>query len=266
MNISKVFATLILGAAISANAQSPTEPADSVSEAMATIVANHVQPKLEGADATGNNASQQFLNGIEKALVANSDEEMFYQGIAQGLNIRENLQRLRNEGFEIDNARFLSEFRRIISENSPSMTSTQAEAIMNSAAKAIQEAEKQKQAEFLAQQAARPGVVTTPSGLIFEVITPGEGVTPTTNDTVKVKYTGRLANGKVFDSSGDNVVEFPVARLIKGFSEGLTMMKPGGTYRLFIPANIGYGERGAGNDIPPGAALDFTVTLVEIVK
>ncbi|MDE6629141.1 MAG: FKBP-type peptidyl-prolyl cis-trans isomerase, partial [Muribaculaceae bacterium] len=81
---------------------------------------------------------------------------------------------------------------------------------------------------------------------------------------VKVTYTGKLSDGTVFDQP-ERPVQFPVSNLVPGFTEGLKLMKPGGTYRLFIPATLGYGDLGAGGVIPPGAALDFTVTLLEIV-
>lgn len=121
------------------------------------------------------------------------------------------------------------------------------------------------QEEWLRRKAATQGVAVMPDGLIFEVIKEGEGACPTTSDIVEVNYTGRLSDGTVFDSTDGKPVQFPAGRLIRGFTEGLTMMKPGGTYRLYIPSQLGYGERGAGGKIPGGAALDFTVELIKIV-
>ncbi|MDE6557251.1 MAG: FKBP-type peptidyl-prolyl cis-trans isomerase, partial [Duncaniella sp.] len=103
-----------------------------------------------------------------------------------------------------------------------------------------------------------------PSGLVFQVITEGEGAMPQSGERVKVNYTGRLSDGTVFDQT-DAPVTFDVDRLVPGFTEGLKMMRPGGTYRLVIPASLGYGDTGAAGVIPPGAALDFTVELVEVV-
>ena len=123
----------------------------------------------------------------------------------------------------------------------------------------------ESQQAFLDAQKSREGVVETPSGLLFEVITEGEGTPPGLNDTARVTYTGALADGTVFDST-EKPIDLPVSGVVKGFSEGLQMMKPGGTYRLFIPASLGYGDKGAGGVIPPGAALDFTVTLLDVVK
>ena len=143
-------------------------------------------------------------------------------------------------------------------------TAQSAEDFLAAYEKRAQGADAQRQKEFLAEQASREGVTQLPDGLLFEVITEGEGDSPKMTDTVEVYYTGRLADGTVFDGTTDTPATFPVSRLIPGFTEGLTMMKPGGTYRLYIPANLGYGERGAGGVIPGGAALDFTVTLVGI--
>ena len=111
----------------------------------------------------------------------------------------------------------------------------------------------------------RPLRFRTPTGLLFEVITEGEGASPTESDQVRVTYTGRLSDGTVFDST-EKPVQFPVGNLVAGFSEGLKMMKPGGDYRIIIPPQLGYGEKGAAGVIPPGAVLDFTIHLNDIVK
>lgn len=87
---------------------------------------------------------------------------------------------------------------------------------------------------------------------------------PTDADKVRVMYTGRLADGTVFDET-DRPVEFPLKGLVPGFTEGLKLMKTGGEYRLFIPPQLGYGQRGAAGVIPPGAALDFTVRLLDVI-
>ena len=94
--------------------------------------------------------------------------------------------------------------------------------------------------------------------------TEGEGAQPVSGDEVEVTYTGRLSDGSVFDST-DSPITFGVDRVVPGFSEGLKLMKPGGRYRIVMPASLAYGERGAGGGIiPPGAAVDFTVDLIGI--
>ena len=123
----------------------------------------------------------------------------------------------------------------------------------------------ESQKEFLKEAANISGAVVTPSGLIFSVITEGEGVYPTIDDAVKVRYVARLSDGTVFDDTEDELVKFDLDRVIHGFSEGVRMMKPGGTYRLIIPPELGYGAEGIPGIIPPNAVLDFTITLEEII-
>jgi len=108
---------------------------------------------------------------------------------------------------------------------------------------------------------------TTASGLQYQVVKEGDGPSPTTNDIVLVHYTGRLQDGSVFDTSeGKQPVPFPVTGVIPGFTEGLQLMKKGGTYRLRIPPNLAYGPSGAGGVIPPNATLDFDIQLIDIAS
>jgi FKBP-type peptidyl-prolyl cis-trans isomerase len=109
-------------------------------------------------------------------------------------------------------------------------------------------------------------VITTASGLQYEVLTEGTGPKPKASDTVTVHYKGTLTNGKVFDSSYDRgePISFPLDRVIKGWTEGLQLMSVGSKYRLTIPANLGYGAAGAGGVIPPNATLIFEVELLQI--
>jgi len=111
-------------------------------------------------------------------------------------------------------------------------------------------------------------VVTTKSGLKYEDIKKGTGAEAKKGDTVEVEYTGWLKNGKKFDSSKDHggTFTFPLGkgRVIKGWDEGVQGMKVGGVRKLFIPPDLGYGERGAGNVIPPNADLIFEVKLIKV--
>ena len=111
-----------------------------------------------------------------------------------------------------------------------------------------------------------PNVITTASGLQYEVLTEGTGPKPKATDTVTVHYKGTLTNGKVFDSSYDRgePISFPLDRVIKGWTEGLQLMSVGSKYRLTIPSQLGYGAAGAGGVIPPNATLVFEVELLKI--
>lgn len=122
--------------------------------------------------------------------------------------------------------------------------------------------------KFLAENAKKPGVKVTDSGLQYEVIKEGTGAMPTATDKVKVHYHGTLPNGEVFDSSVDRgePASFGLNQVIAGWTEGLQLMKEGAKYKFYIPPSIGYGERGAGAMIGPNQALVFEVELLEIIK
>lgn len=122
--------------------------------------------------------------------------------------------------------------------------------------------------KFLAENKNRPGVVTLPSGLQYEVMKAGDGPKPTINSTVKTHYHGTLIDGTVFDSSvkRGQPAEFPVGGVIQGWVEALQLMPVGSKWKLFVPYNLAYGERAAGQEIKPYSTLIFEVELLEIVK
>jgi FKBP-type peptidyl-prolyl cis-trans isomerase len=122
--------------------------------------------------------------------------------------------------------------------------------------------------KFLAENKKRKEVVTTETGLQYEIITEGTGATPADTNTVKVHYTGTLINGKVFDSSRDRgePIEFPLNGVIRGWTEGVQRMKVGSRYKFYIPYQLAYGTQGSPPVIPGGAMLIFDVELLEIVK
>jgi len=121
---------------------------------------------------------------------------------------------------------------------------------------------------FLKKNAQREEVKVTDSGLQYEVIEEGSGESPTATSTVKVHYEGTLINGTVFDSSYERgkPAKFPVNRVIKGWTEALQMMKTGAKWKLYIPYDLAYGERGQGDIIGPYETLIFEVELLSIVK
>lgn len=134
-----------------------------------------------------------------------------------------------------------------------------------------QEAKSKAQAKvgelFLAENAKKDGITVTASGLQYEVITQGTGEKPTASSKVKTHYHGTLIDGTVFDSSVQRgqPIDFPVGGVIAGWTEALQLMPVGSKWRLYIPHNLAYGERGAGPTIAPFSALIFEVELLEIV-
>ncbi len=121
--------------------------------------------------------------------------------------------------------------------------------------------------EFLAANKTQPGVKTTASGLQYLVLQAGTGRKPGATSRVKCHYEGRLTDGTVFDSSyrRGEPATFPLDGVIAGWTEGLQLMQEGAKYRFFIPYALGYGTRGAGQSIPPYAALVFDVELLEVL-
>lgn len=121
---------------------------------------------------------------------------------------------------------------------------------------------------FLAENKKRKEVITTETGLQYEVITMGTGAMPKDTNTVKVHYTGTLINGKVFDSSRDRgePIEFPLNGVIRGWTEGVQLMPVGSRFKFYIPYQLAYGTQGSPPVIPGGSMLIFDVELLEITK
>lgn len=119
---------------------------------------------------------------------------------------------------------------------------------------------------FLEQNAAKEGVITTASGLQYKVLQEGTGKQPGPADRVTVNYEGRHLNGEVFDSSYQRgkPATFPLNRVIKGWTEGVQLMKEGAKYRLYVPYKLGYGDTGAGRKIGPRETLIFDVELISV--
>jgi FKBP-type peptidyl-prolyl cis-trans isomerase len=125
----------------------------------------------------------------------------------------------------------------------------------------------QQETEFLTQNAKKPGIIITPSGLQYEILIETNGPKPSFDDIVRIHYEGRLADGTLFDSTYEygQPAEFPLNRVIPGWSEGLQLMSAGSKYKFYIPSEIGYGPSGGG-PIPPYATLVFIVELLDIIK
>lgn len=197
--------------------------------------------------------------------IAASDSASVASATVMASMMKEQVDYFRSRGIEINDAVFIDAFAKQFNGQSTGMTVQEADAYMGARFRALDEAahptaDPAVEKAFMDSVSVLDGAIVTPSGLVFLVISEGEGTSPGDNDMAMVDYTGRLSDGSVFDSSRGQVVELPVSGLIPGFTEGLKMMKPGGEYRIIIPASLGYGSGGSG-PIPGNAALDFTVRL-----
>ena len=130
------------------------------------------------------------------------------------------------------------------------------------------DAQKKAGEAFMMANKEKPGVVVLKEGLQYEVLKEGKGAQPVISDAIKAHYKGALLEGKEFDSSFKRNQPFsaPLRSLIKGWQIAIPLMKEGSLWRLWIPSDLAYGDRGAGSDIPGGATLIFEVELLEILK
>jgi FKBP-type peptidyl-prolyl cis-trans isomerase len=191
-----------------------------------------------------------------------------------GVNIGNNFKRL---GFDLDISLLAKGISDALSGAKPQLADKemqealetfQREATARQAEMAQKAAEKNKQEgiAFHAENKKKEGVTTLPSGLQYKVLKSGNGKSPKATDTVTTNYKGTLLDGTVFDSSYDRgePASFPVNQVIKGWTEALQLMKVGDKWQLFIPSELGYGERGAGQAIGPNASLVFEIELLGI--
>ena len=195
---------------------------------------------------------------------------------ALGLGIGRQLAQMGAEDLNIDD--FSQAIKDILTGKEPQVSDQEAqklvttffqqqEAKQRAAAAEKYKDNKEKGEAWLANKAMEEGVVALPSGLLYQVLNEGSGKKPTAADTVECHYEGRLIDGTVFDSSykrGESAT-FPLNGVIAGWTEGVQLMSEGAKYRFFIPYQLAYGERGAGQAIPPFAALVFDVELIKVL-
>jgi FKBP-type peptidyl-prolyl cis-trans isomerase len=172
---------------------------------------------------------------------------------------------------DYDYEEFVKGFRDAVEGNTSRVPAEEAvgkiQAAFSTAVERLKEENTRQGAEYLAQNGVKSGVITTESGLQYEVITEGTGDRPAAEDTVEVHYEGTLIDGTVFDSSYERgePVKFSLNQVIRGWIEGIPLMTTGSTYRFVIPAALAYGDQGNGS-IPPNSTLIFKVELLSIIK
>ena len=197
-----------------------------------------------------------------------TDQEKF--SYAVGVQLSQNMLR---QAIPVDPEAFIQAIDDVLNHKDLKLTPEQMQQVLVS----YQQQQMQKQGElaatnkaagekFLSENKAKPGVVTLPSGLQYKIINAGNGNKPTLDDTVVVHYEGSLLDGKVFDSSYQRgePIQLQVNGVIKGWQEALPLMPVGAKWQVFIPAELGYGEGGAGGDIGPNSTLLFDIELISI--
>ena len=189
---------------------------------------------------------------------------------ALGLSIGNNLQ---SSGIDkINSDDFIRGLSHVLNNEKPEISYDEAKDVLNDFFSKLQEEKltlnEKAGKEFLSINKTKDGVVELPSGLQYQILTKGTGAKPIATDKVKCHYHGTLIDGTVFDSSvqrGEPAV-FGVSQVIQGWVEALQLMETGSKWRLFIPSNLAYGQRGSGGAIEPNSTLIFEVELIEIVK
>jgi len=213
-------------------------------------------------------------NTVTKEKI-DSDKNVKY-GYALGSDVGRNLKR---QNFEFDVKAFVEGFKSAFTGTESKMTEEeigtalqefQTEMITKMMEERAKKGAANKEAgeKFLAENKTKEGVKTTESGLQYIVEKEGEGETPAAEDTVEVHYRGTLLDGTEFDSSykRGEPAKFPLNRVIKGWTEGVQLMKKGAKYKFFIPSELAYGENGAGETIAPNSTLIFEVELLSFEK
>ncbi len=194
-----------------------------------------------------------------------------------GVEIGKNLKNLKGQSVDLNQDLVLQGVKDAFSGGKALMSDEEMKETMNGfqkemiakqqeAFKKLGEKNKDEGEAFLAENKKKEGVITLASGLQYKVITPGSDKKPKATDTVKVHYKGTLINGTEFDSSyrRGEPASFPVNAVIRGWTEALQLMGEGAKWQVFIPSNLGYGERGAGGQIGPNATLIFEIELISI--
>lgn len=209
-----------------------------------------------------------FATQLKKKTNLNR-KQMNKVSYALGMSVANNI--LASGVKDLNVEEFVNAVKAMLTNQQPSLTFEEAQQVLTEYFTKLQEEQvkalKADGEAFLAENAKKEGVVTLPSGLQYKVITEGNGNKPTANQQVKCHYEGTLINGAKFDSSYDRnePAVFPVNGVIQGWVEALQLMPVGSKWELYIPYNLAYGERGAGQSIPPYATLIFTVELLEIL-
>ena len=230
-----------------------------------------------------------FIAGFKSIMEKDSKKDQAYlMGASTAMQLMNNIAQMEDAGVNFNTSLYISKFAEVFKKDSVDNASLQASTdkltiqmteVQNLIMKK-READQQRALEeqnaaaepnikagkeyVESQKKADPSIKTTESGLSYKVIKEGTGTKPTRSDRVKVIYTGKHIDGSVFDSSNGQPTEFSMAGVVPGFAEALQLMAPGAKYVVYIPSELGYGVRGAGENIKPGETLVFELELAAV--
>ncbi|MDR2785571.1 MAG: FKBP-type peptidyl-prolyl cis-trans isomerase [Treponema sp.] len=219
-------------------------------------------------EAPGNASGETGAEERETADSSGGDKDVSYAfGLFMGTNLKET-----GFAYNFDYAELMQGFRDAFEGKDIRLTQEEAYMTVQIAFAEFQDKlaadNKVKETVFMTDNGKRNGVITTTSGLQYEVISEGTGPKPGASNTVRVNYEGTLIDGTVFDSSypRGEPVEFPLTGVIPGWTEGIQLMPVGSTYKLYIPSELAYGTQSPGGAIGPNSVLIFKVELLAIVE
>lgn len=262
----KVTITLVTGilATLLWTPKSLAHEVDSLNYAISSLFAGYILPDMPAEEQ----AKAQFIEGVGAALSSHEPREYFY-GLINGLNVLSRLDNFTNMGLSPNAEDIIHQLQSMLSAgNTGTLNAEQANNIIKDKVYALyvtgDTVSVADEKAFIDSIASLPGSQQLPSGVVIQTLIPGDEFQRVDNgQTVLATYQGKLSDGTIFDET-EQPIALTVGQLVPGFNEGLKLMNVGGTYRLVIPAQQGYGQQGIPGAIPGNAALDFTVTLISI--
>jgi len=241
---------------------------------------NEMNSKIDSVKKVNEKNLSQFLSGVKKGYEASQSEQAFNAGISIGTQMTKMGDQAAKQLYgpdskeKFNNNALLAGVITVLKGETPKVENAQdylnakAEEIQEARMKEAYAADIEAEKKFFEENAKKEGIITLPSGLQYKIIKEGQGDKPLVTDKVKVHYHGTLLDGTVFDSSVDRGVpaEFGVGQVIRGWTEALQLMPVGSKWILYVPSELGYGARGAGQQIKPFTPLVFEVELLAIEK
>lgn len=238
------------------------------------VVVAFVLCSIIGEAQQSKSAPAKSKRSASSILKTNDDKMSYLSGYDLGLKVSSNVK---TNKFPLRNAAFLAGLKEALEGKDNQLTAEEIKEVVEIFQKmspkssddqklaAISEKYKKEGAEFLAANAKKDSVVTTASGLQYKILREGSGASPAETSSVTVHYRGRLINGLVFDESytRNEPSNFRLNQVIRGWTEGLQLMKEGSKFEFYIPYNLAYGEQPVGQFIPPGSTLIFEVEMIK---